>query len=89
MRGDPADRLAASRARDAAILAELGRREAGRWRRDYVIGALVLTLILAGSLIELVGLTAGLAAAVVWTLLWTAVVPAVVRAIGLRPDRRA
>jgi hypothetical protein len=83
---DPADRLAASRARDAAILEDLGRREAGRWRRDYVFGAVVLTLLLTGSLIELVGLTAGVAAAVVWTLVWTAVVPAVRR---LRPGRRS
>jgi hypothetical protein len=89
MSEDPSDRLAASRARDAAILADLDRREAGRWRRDYVVGAVVLTLLLAGSLIELVGLTAGVVAAVVWTLLWTAVVPAVVRRIALRPDRRA
>ena len=56
------DRLAASRARDAEILAELARREGRRWRSHYLIGAAVAAFIVVSSLADLgLGLILGAA----------------------------
>jgi hypothetical protein len=60
---DMSDRLAASRARDAEILAELARREGRRWRWHYLIGAAVAGFVVVSALADL-GLGLGLAAAI-------------------------
>jgi Flp pilus assembly protein TadB len=59
---DRSDRLAASRARDAEILADLARREGKRWRWHYLIGAAVAAFIVVSSLADLgLGLIVGAA----------------------------
>lgn len=57
----------ATRQHDARVLADLGRREARRWWRSYVIGAGICTVLVSGGLIELgVSLPIGIAVALVW-----------------------